>query len=245
MVPLYCKYATRFITVSRTVKKDAVRFSKVDAEKITPIYNGYESNIFKVIQDKEYLQEIMDKYKLPEKFILWVGQLYPPKNFGNILRALALIRDKIPHKLVVVGEERWKSQGDIKLIDELQLGDRIQFTGWVTHDGLPAIYNKAELFVFPSLYEGFGIPLLEAMACGCPVLTSKTGSPPEVVNGAALLVDPQDPNEIAEGIIRILEEERMRSTLIRDGLKRVGSFGWEKTAREVLDVIAKDSPEPE
>lgn len=240
MVPLYCKHATRFITVSRTVMKDAIRFSNVSPDKITPIYNGYESDIFNVIQDGKCLNEIKVKYGLPDNYILWVGQLYPPKNFGNILRALALIKDEIPHKLLVVGEERWRSSVDIQLIDELQLGSHVQFTGWVEHADLPAIYNQAKLFVFPSLYEGFGIPLLEAMACGCPVLTSKTGSPPEVVDDAALLVDPSNPNEIAEGIIRLINNEGARDALIQSGLERAASFSWEKTAREVLSVLVKN-----
>jgi glycosyltransferase involved in cell wall biosynthesis len=103
---------------------------------------------------------------------------------------LAQVEDEIPHKLVIAGEERCRAKEDLELIEQLGINDRIHFTGWVSHDHLPAFYNLADLFVLPSLHEGFGIPLLEAMTCGCPVLTSTTGSPPEVVEDAGYLVDP-------------------------------------------------------
>ena len=112
-------------------------------------------------------------------------------------------------------------------------------TGWVFHDDLPGIYNLADLFVLPSLHEGFGIPLVEAMASGCAVLTSKTGSPPEVVDGAACLVDPLDVDEIAEGMKRVLLNRDLRNSMIAKGLHRAEAFSWEKCARQVLGVLEK------
>lgn len=234
---LYCRHADKFITVSRTVKRDVVKFTGVNPDKVVPIHNGYDQNLFDVITDSDRLKAVKQKYQLPDRFIVWVGQIYPPKNVGRLLQAFWQIKDGIPHHLVIVGEERWKAKGELQLIEDLGIQDRVHFTGWVSHDDLPVIFNLAELFVFPSLYEGFGIPLLEAMACACPVITSKTGSPPEVVEGAGHLVNPLDVNDIAKGISEALSNHGLREARIQKGLERVKSFSWEKCAKEVLDVI--------
>jgi glycosyltransferase involved in cell wall biosynthesis len=180
---------------------------------------------------------VRQAYQLPERFILWTGQIYPPKNLGRLLEAFARVKDKIPHKLVIAGEERWRAKGDLELTERLGLKDRVYFTGWVSHDDLPAFYNLADLFVFPSLYEGFGIPLLEAMACGCPVLTSTTGTPPEVVDGAGYLIDPIEVDDIAAGICETLSNPGRRKAMTEKGLEQVKDFSWEKRARQTLKVI--------
>jgi glycosyltransferase involved in cell wall biosynthesis len=150
---------------------------------------------------------------------------------------LAKVKDEIPQKLVIAGEERWRAKEDLELIERLGIKDWIHFTGWVSHDDLPAFYNLADLFVLPSLYEGFGIPLLEAMACGCPVLTSTTGSPPEVVEDAGYLVNPIKVDDIAAGICEVLSNSELRSAMVVKGLERVKDFSWEKCARETLRVL--------
>jgi glycosyltransferase involved in cell wall biosynthesis len=214
-----------------------VKFTGVKPEKVVPVHNGFDPNHFHVIQDSHFLEAVRQAYQLPERFILWSGQIYPPKNLGRFLEALAKVKDEIPHKLVIAGEERWRAKEDLELIEQLGIKDRIHFTGWVSHDHLPAFYNLADLFVLPSLYEGFGIPLLEAMACGCPVLSSTTGSPPEVVEGAGYLVDPIKVDDIAAGICEVLFNTELRSAMVAEGLERVKEFSWEKCARQTLKVL--------
>jgi glycosyltransferase involved in cell wall biosynthesis len=239
LTSLYCRSANSVITVSNVVKKDIVKFTGVKPEKVVPVHNGFDPNRFHVIQDPHLLEAVRQAYQLPEHFILWTGQIYPPKNLGRLLEALAKVKDEMPQKLVIAGEERWRAKEDLELIEQLGIKDRIHFTGWVSHDDLPAFYNLADLFVLPSLYEGFGIPLLEAMACGCPVLTSTTGSPPEVVEDAGYLVDPIKVDEIAAGICEVLSNSELRSTMVAKGLERVKEFSWEKCARETLGVLER------
>jgi glycosyltransferase involved in cell wall biosynthesis len=239
LTSLYCRNADAIITVSNIVKKDIVKFTGVKPEKVVPVHNGFDPNRFHVIRDPHLLESVQQAYQLPERFILWTGQIYPPKNLGRLLEALAKVKDEIPQKLVIAGEERWRAKEDLELIERLGIKDWIYFTGWVSHDHLPAFYNLADLFVLPSLYEGFGIPLLEAMACGCPVLTSTTGSPPEVVGDAGYLVNPTHVEAIASGIVEVLSNTELRSTLVGKGLERVKEFSWEKCARETLTVLEK------
>jgi glycosyltransferase involved in cell wall biosynthesis len=236
---LYCRTADAIITVSNVVKQDIVKFTRVKPEKVVPVHNGFDPNCFHVIQDPHLLEAVRQEYQLPERFILWTGQIYPPKNLGRLLEALAKVKGEVPHKLVIAGEERWRAKEDLELIERLGIKDRIHFTGWVSHDHLPAFYNLADLFVLPSLYEGFGIPLLEAMACGCPVLTSTTGSPPEVVEDAGYLVDPIKVDDIAAGICEVLSNSELRSLMVAKGLERVKEFSWEKCAWETLGVLER------
>jgi glycosyltransferase involved in cell wall biosynthesis len=245
LVPRYCRSATRFITVADQVKRDAIAFTGVDAERAVTIYNGFDRERFRRITDADALAEVRARHHLPERFILWVGQIYPPKNFGRLVRAFAKLAGEFEHTLVIAGEPRRDASGDLALVRELGLGDRVRFTGWLSHDDLPALYNLAELFVLPSLYEGFGIPLLEAMACGCPVVTSRTGSPPEIVAGGALLVDPLDPDDIANAMARALRDPELRAALVQRGLERAAEFSWERCARAVLTMLESFAPAPQ
>lgn len=243
VVPLYCKRADAFISVAEAVKQDALRFVKLDANKIFTIHNGYDPEKFYFIDDAERLQAVRAKYHLPEKFILWVGQIGTRKNITRLLQAFAQIAHEFPHDLVFAGEQRKKQNSkealsQIATIKQLGLENRIKFLGWVEHTDLPAIYRLAELFAFPSIYEGFGIPLIEAMACGCPILTATTCAPPEVVDGAGYLVDPLDVGAIAEGMRTVLRDPALRAKMIARGLVRAKDFSWEKCARQVLAVFA-------
>jgi glycosyltransferase involved in cell wall biosynthesis len=239
LTSLYCRNADAIIAVSNAVKEDIVKFIKVKPEKVIPVHNGYDPHRFQVITDSQRLAEVQQAYHLPEQFILWAGQLYPPKNVGRLIQAFAKVKDDIPHTLVLAGEERWRYKEDLELIERLGIKDRIHFTGWVSHDDLPMFYNLADVFVLPSLYEGFGIPLLEAMACGCPVLTATTCSPPEVVKEAGYLFNPMEVDDIAFGIREVLSNSELRSTMVAKGLERVKEFSWGKCAREALNVLEK------
>jgi glycosyltransferase involved in cell wall biosynthesis len=237
LVPLYCRYADAFIAVANAVKKDAVLYVKADPKKIFTIYNAIDPNRFYFIDDVDRLQAVRAKYKLPERFILWVGQIESRKNIKRLVRAFSEISKDFPHRLVIAGEQRWSTKGELAEVKDLGLEDRVQILGWVSHDDLPAIYRLADLFAFPSLYEGFGIPLVEAMACGCPILTATTCAPPEVVDGAGYLVDPYDVEAIARGLRTILLDTNLRQKMVVRGLERAKDFSWEKCARQVLAVL--------
>jgi O-antigen biosynthesis alpha-1,2-mannosyltransferase len=237
VVPWYCRRADAFIAVANKVKEDAVRYVHADPNKIYPIHNAIDPRQFYFIEDEARLAAARERYRLPEKFVLWVGQIESRKNVKRLLRAFAEVAREFPHQLVIAGEQRWSTRGELSEVTALGLEDRIQFLGWVAHSDLPAIYRLADLFAFPSLYEGFGIPLVEAMACGCPILTANTCAPPEVVAGAGYLVDPYDVGAIATGLRTMLSDPELRSAMIARGFERAKDFSWEKSALEVLAVF--------
>jgi glycosyltransferase involved in cell wall biosynthesis len=236
-VPLYCRRSDAFIAVSHAVKDDVVKHVGVAPEKVAPIHNGFDPTLFKPVRDAAQLQQVREKYQLPEKFILWVGQIESRKNVSRLLQAFAQLKDEIPHALVIAGEQRWSTQEELRVIAQLGIQDRVLFPGWVVHTDLPAVYALADHFAFPSLYEGFGIPLIEAMACGCPIVTANTCAPPEVVDGAAVLVDPLNVQDIAEGMRRVIFDQALRARLIARGLERAADFSWEKCAGQVLALF--------
>lgn len=232
---LYCRRASAIIAMTHTGAKDITKYMGARPDKIRVIYEAYNERCR--VMPKEKVEEVKARYNLPDHFILFVGGLSPLKNLANLIRAFKRLETTFHYKLVVVGFKRWKFAQDIQLVDELELADRVLFTGFVPDEDIPAFYNAAELFVFPSLYEGFGIPALEAMACGCPVITSKAGCSPEIAGGAAVLVDPYSPEDIAKAIRRVLTEQPLKRDLIEKGLKRSAEFSWEKCAMETVAVF--------
>jgi glycosyltransferase involved in cell wall biosynthesis len=233
---IYCKNADAIISVSHSATKDIIDALGISPDKITTVYHGVSPNFCPEIAD-EKLEALREKYKLPDQIILYVGQIYPMKNVEGIIRAFINIRKRLPHKLVLVGQPTSKGQHELALIDRFQLRDDVILTGWVPDEDLPVFYHLASLFVFPSFYEGFGIPLLEAMACGCPIVTSNSGATSEVVEDAAVLVDPWDVNSISDGMYRVLTDDVLKGVLIQKGLQRVKAFSWGKCARETLGVL--------
>lgn len=236
-VPLYCRKAAAFIAVSNAVKSDVVKYVGVPAQKVFAIHNGFDPAVFQPVHDAARLQEVRTRYKLPEHFILWAGQIESRKNVARLLEAFARIKDSVPHSLVMAGEHRWSTNSELRAIQALGIADRVCFPGWVNHADLPAVYCLADLFAFPSLYEGFGIPLLEAMACGCPIVTANTCAPPEVTDGAACLVDPLSVEDIARGMQAVISDRARREQMISRGITRAKDFGWEKCAREILAMF--------
>lgn len=232
---LYVRRASAIIAMTNIGKHDIARYMGASLEKIHVIPEAY--NELCRGRDLEGAREAKAKYNLPERFILFVGGLTPLKNFGNLLRAFDRIREQIPQKLVIVGFSRWKVEKDFKLLDDLGLRDSVIFPGFIPDEDIPKFYSLADLFVMPSLYEGFGIPVLEAMACGCPVVTTKTGCSPEVAGGGAVLVDPYNPEEMARGMLAVLSDEALRADLVRKGYLRAKEFSWEKCARETLELF--------
>jgi glycosyltransferase involved in cell wall biosynthesis len=236
-VPRYCRHAAAFIAVSHAVKKDVVAHTGVDPAKVFPIHNGFDPALFQPVRDPARLAAVRKNYKLPEKFILWCGQIESRKNVARLLRAFALIKDRIPHQLVMAGEQRWSTHTELEVMHELHLEERVFFPGWIQHTDLADVYSLADLFAFPSLYEGFGIPLIEAMACGCPIVTANTCAPPEVLDGAGCLVDPLSVEDIAAGMLKVLSDGALRGRMIERGLERARAFSWQTCAKQVLEVF--------
>jgi glycosyltransferase involved in cell wall biosynthesis len=236
-LPLFCRKAERIISVSQNATQIAVKQLNLPPSQVVTVYHGFRTD-FRRVDDPERQARARARYKLPEKFILYVGRIYPMKNVRGLVEAFAQLRDRIPHSLVISGIKHYKTEPDFAAIDRYSLHDRVIPTGFVEEEDLPTLYSMADAFVLPSLYEGFGIPLLEAMACGCPIVTSTQGSCPEVVDGAGVLVNPRDTSDIAAGIYRVVTDRVLASSLVEKGYQRVAQFSWEKCARETLDVIA-------
>ncbi len=230
------KAASLLICPSLAVRDDIVRILHAPPDKVRPIAEA-AAPAFRVIDDRAPMDQVRRKYLLPERFILSVGSLEPGKNRTTLLNAFAELRRRgVEHKLVVAGQRAWKYGADFHLAEELGLKGQVVFTGYVPPDEMPALYNAADLFAFPSLYEGFGLPVLEAMACGVPVVTSNVSSLPEVAGDAALLTDPRDAPALCDALERILRDDSLRAELRRRGLERAATFSWEKAARETIGV---------
>jgi glycosyltransferase involved in cell wall biosynthesis len=239
-MPFFCRKASAISSVSKVAADDMAKFVRFDRHKAFIVHSAIDP-CFKPVNDESVLLDIRNKYKLPERFILFVGKLYPGKNFKNIVKAYKYLKQEIdfPLKLVSVGDFRWKYEKDLKEINDHRLKNDVQFTGWVEQEDLPAIYMLADLFLFPSFYEGFGIPLVEAMACGCPVVTSSTGACPEIANKAANYVDPRDPKDIARGVLEVLNNNHLKEQMIARGFEEAQRFSWEKAAKETLDIFTQ------
>jgi glycosyltransferase involved in cell wall biosynthesis len=236
-LPLFIRKASKIISVSHDATRIAVERLNLPPSQIATVYHGFRTD-FRRVEDPERQAKARARYGLPERFILYVGRIYPMKNVRGLVEAFAKLRDRVPHSLVISGIKHYKTEPDFAAIDKYSLHDRVIPTGFVEEEDLPVLYSMAEAFVLPSLYEGFGIPLLEAMACGCPIVTSTQGSCPEVVDGAGVLVDPYNTTDIAEGIYKVLTDRQLAADLVAKGNQRVAQFSWEKCARETLDVIA-------
>jgi len=175
------------------------------------------------------------KYNLPKKFILFVGTIEPRKNIKRLIEAYNIVSPQEP--LVIVGKKGWFYKEIFKEIEELNIKDKIIFLDYLPGKDLPYLYNKAICFIYPSLYEGFGLPPLEAMACGCPVITSSTSSLPEVVGNAAVLIDPGKTREMVVAIEKILGSRKLRDELRQKGIVQSKKFSWRKTSEQILEIL--------
>jgi len=247
LTPRFLRIADAITAISESTRRDAVRLYGIDEAKITVIYPGVNA-LFRPAS-VEQATNIRRKYTLPEHFILSVGTLEPRKNLTALLDAYALLKRDGPHQdirpltsdlrpppLVIVGKKGWLYQGLFHKLHELNLEGQVMFPGFVPDDDLPGLYSAADLFVYPSLYEGFGLPVLEAMACGTPVVTSNVSSLPEVVGDTQVTVDPHDARALARAIEWVLTDEGKRQEMRAKGLQQAARFMWERTARETLAV---------
>ena len=240
LLSILAKRSKAITTISEYSKQDIIKILKVPPEKITVIYLAPHP-IFKPIYNADELLRVRKKYLLPDKFILHVGTLEPRKNLVRLIQAFHELKmeSETPHKLVLVGNKGWHFQPVFNTISKLNLSHEIIITEYVPLNDLPAIYSLADILAYPSLYEGFGLPVAEAMATGTPVVTSNTTSLPEVAGDAAVLIDPASIDSIKEGLKLLLNNENVRMSLMEKGLKRVKEFSWEKAAKETIYLYEK------
>lgn len=236
LYPLVFKRAQKLISISDNTKRDLIRVMGMPAAKIKTIYLSANREIYHPVEDHVALSAIKSKYGLGEKYVLTVGVLSPRKNVGRLVEAYDRARIALAEKidLVVAGPPGWQYEEVYETVDKLGLKASVHFLGAVPLEDLPGLYNAAEMLVYPSLYEGFGLPVVEAMACGIPVITSNLSSLPEVAGDAALLVDPYNVAELAEVMARLLEDNKLRAEMVERGLKRAELFSWVKCASETL-----------
>jgi len=235
-----CASADTIIAISKNTKEDVVEASHCEEEKVTVVYDGVDCGRFSKVQKESLLAEsIRKKHHLPDQYILWVGGYRRHKNVELLCNTFIKAKKQygMPHMLVLCGPGLL-FEGAIKTISKTHKND-IMVIGQVNDDELPVLYSLADAFVFPSLYEGFGLPILEAMACGTPVITSNTSSLPEVAGNAAMLVNPTNENEIAEAIAKLIFDQELKKTMIKNGLERIKIFTWENTARNTLEIFKK------
>lgn len=228
--------AMRIIAVSQSTKDDLIHCLGIPDKRISVVYEGIDHSFFQPVSHRIY----------NHPYILFVGTEHPRKNFTTLLKAFSQLKSELKFKelkLVKVGsgggqETDFRSQ-TMEVVENLKLSREVIFTDFVPEADLPAYYSGAEVFVLPSLYEGFGFPVLEAMACGCPVVTSNTSSLPEVVGEAGIMVDPHDTDSLTQAMRRVLTDSELRDNMIRNGLEQSKRFSWEKAAEQTLEVYNK------
>ena len=231
--------ATAVLADSEATRSDLIRFYDAAPQKIHVVYLGRDARLNRVT-DLSRLDEIRARYGLVGRYLLYVGTLQPRKNLERVVQAFERIcglPDLADLQLVLAGKQGWLYETLFRQVAHAGLQGRVIFPGYVADADLGALLSGAEAFVFPSLYEGFGIPVLEAGGCGVPVITSNTSSLPEVAGDAALLVDPLDVDAIADAMYRLVTDASLRAELARRGLENVRRFSWEKCARETLAIL--------
>ena len=233
---LAIRKAKKIIVPSNSTKIDVLRLTKVKEDKVSVINLGIEHTFNRAT--KKELALVKKKYNLPKDYILFNATLEPRKNLNGLLRAFDLLISKYKMKipLVVAGKKGWGYKEFFDLSKELKLDQYIFYLDWVDNCDMTTIYSGAKLFVYPSLYEGFGLPLLSAMKIGIPIVTSRVSSIPEVVGEAAILVDPHNINELASSMIGVVRDEKLAKSLVKKGFAQVRKFSWERTAEQTLKI---------
>ncbi len=235
-IRMSARKADALIAISESTRQDTIRLLGVLPQKIISTPLGVTED-FRPVSDSMIREEVRQKYKLPEDYILYVGLVEPRKNLPLLIKSFkALVERGVHHQLVIVGRFGWMYKEVLQQIEALGVKEKVQFTGYVPSQDLPMVYNLASVFVYPTLYEGFGLPALEAMACGTPVITSAISSLPEIVGDAGLLVPPGDEQALSDAIFETLSNQTLQKQLATKGIQRASLFTWERTAQETLRV---------
>ena len=240
----------KIIAVSESTKNDLVGLYNINPEKIKVIYSGINP-VSSIQYPVSSISKIKKKYNLPEKYILYLGTLEPRKNIIGLIKAFEIFKTKLKSrgrhsgmspsgfKLVIAGSKGWLYRDIFKTVKNSPVKNDIIFTGFIDDEDKSILYSQAELFVYPSFYEGFGFPPLEAMACGTLVITSNFSSLPEAVGDAAIMINPYNLDELYRAMETVLNDDKLKDTLIKKGFKQAKKFSWQKCARETLDFILK------
>lgn len=235
LTPKSIKRADKIIAVSESTKRDIVRLFPEADEKIRVIYQAVTG--FNRVENRNEVKQVTSKYGITGQYILGVGTIEPRKNLKSLIKAFKQVHKKFKDiKLVLVGKKGWLYDEFFSQLDKDDLKDNIIYTGYVEQEDLKYIYSGAECFIYPSLYEGFGLPPLEAMSCGVPVIVSNSSSLPEVVGKAGILVNPLDIDEITQSIINVLSNINLKNKLIDAGLEQSKQFNWNNSIEKIVDV---------
>lgn len=231
------KKASQVITISKSTKKDVVSYYGVDPSKVTVTYPGYNKEKFNSQIPKGRIDKVKKKYEIKKDYLLFLSVLKPSKNVEGLVEAFAQVKDN-DLQLVIAGSKGWLYETIFQKVKSLKLTNRVIFTDFVPDEDVPPLMAGAKAFVLPSYWEGFGIPVVEAMACGTPVVVSNVASLPEIVEDAGILVDPSDPSSIAEGIKRVVTlSENEYNKLVDKSYRQAQKFGWDKTAQKTLMAL--------
>jgi glycosyltransferase involved in cell wall biosynthesis len=236
LIPVYAKQAAAIIAVSETTRQHVIEYLKVSPERVHTIHSGV-SEAFRSPISADEIRATKARLHFPEQYFLYVGQIYPPKNFGRLIQAYAKVGPRLGIPLVAVGGHTWLCEDEIALVQQLDLERWVLRPGWFAHHALPPIYQGAAALLMPSLYESFALPVLEAMAAGCPVVTADRHGTREIAGDAALLVDPEDVDSIADGMERIVSDPELRRQQIAAGRARARELTWRRCAEQTLAVL--------
>lgn len=229
----HTRIARRIIADSGTTRDDLINHYRADPQTIDVVHLGRNPTLNPVADSAP----VKARYQIRGDYILYLGTLQPRKNLLRLLEAFHRLSQDHPIKLVLAGEKGWLYDEIFERVQALNLGERVIFPGFIAEADKAALISGAIIYVYPSLYEGFGLPLLEAMACGTPILSSNVSSMPEIAGGAALLVDPYDIKAIAAGLSRLLSDPQLRQTLSHQGFRRLQDFSWPEAAQQTLEIL--------
>jgi len=236
------KKAYKVIAPSNFTKNDIKNLFKKEFNKIEVVYHGYNINLYKKINDENKIEKILDKYEIKRPYLLYIGRIEKKKNISALVEAFAIFKEKNKddkHKLILVGAASYGYDEVNYMINEFGIEGDVIMPGWVEESDIPYLHNGARAFIFPSKYEGFGMPLLQAMACEVPIIASDRASIPEITDQAAFLFNPDSVRSISQAIEKIIYNEDLRLKLIQEGKKRIENFSWEKTAERTLEILNK------
>jgi glycosyltransferase involved in cell wall biosynthesis len=238
VVPRSLARADHILADSHSTKQDLIEIFKVEADRVTVVGAGVEAR-FQPISDPVVLDRVQKRYRLPAKFVLSLGTLEPRKNYTGLIQAFSQSPVRETHHLVIAGGKGWLYDDIFAAAEASPASDRIQFAGFVADDDLPALYNLADIFAYPSYYEGFGIPVIEAMACGAPVVCADNSCLPEVAGRSALQVNAADTPALADALYRLTVDDVLRENAIQEGFRQAQKFSWPAAAKRLLAVYQR------
>jgi len=239
MIPVAGRLSYINLSISEYTAKRMTELLNIPPDRIRVILLGIEKS-FRKIKNIAYLDRVSKKYGLRFPFFFYAGSLSPRKNMKNVILAFNKIKDMTGHRIYFTAGDSWRDEEIFRLIEENGLSERIIRLGFISDEELAAMYNLADCYLYPSIYEGFGLPILEAQACGCPVITSNVTSCPEVAGEGAAIVDPYNVDEIAGAMLKMTTDKRYRNRMIKKGYKNAAGYSWEKTTlvlKKILDGI--------